>query len=322
MKVKKMKKFSFGSDPEFMIVQNDQLKSAIGILQHKESSEKIYGHKFYYDNVLAEIAIKPGNSSQEVVENTRQCLNILAKKIFPSHFQIKAAAEYPIKELKNNLARIAGCNPEWNVYSLTVIEPPKSVIGFMDGYYYFKSSFRTAGGHIHLGSELLNDPFEIFNVIRMMDLFIGIPSIFIDTDSTSKERRKAYGIAGSHRIPEEGNRLEYRPLGNFWFSSPEHVELIYDLCNFVLQFVENGGHKKFWSINEKLLDEQDPCVAHLCTGYNVNVLQKCINTCDKKQAAKFMLIVENYLPTELIKKIVKLSEKILPDPYKAWRLDV
>lgn len=317
-----MTKFTFGSDPEFMLFHKDQLKSAIGVLPVKESPEKISGHGFYCDNVLAEIAVKPASTKAESLEAIGESLSILSDLIKDYKFKVLAAAEYPAKELKGNLARLAGCNPEWSVYSLTVIEPPEKMVDFMDGYYYFKVPFRTAGGHIHLGSELFSDPLEIFNVIRMMDLFIGVPSIFMDTDPTSKERRKAYGVAGSHRVPEEGNRLEYRPLGNFWFSSPEHVELIYDLCSFVLQFVEDGGHQKFWSVNEELLDEQDPSVAHLCTGYDVNALQKCINTCDKKQAAKFMMVVENYLPAELTQRIVKFSGKPLPDPYETWSLDV
>lgn len=308
-----------------MLFSKDQLKSAIGILPLNVphgTPEKVRGHKFYCDNVLAEIAVKPANSKSESVENIRESLGILSELINDYQFKILAAADYPAKELKGNLARVAGCNPEWSVYSLTVIEPSEKIVDFMDGYYYFKVPFRTAGGHIHLGSELLGDPFEASNVIRMMDLFLGVPSIFLDTDITSKERRKAYGLAGSHRVPEEGNRLEYRPLGNFWFSSPQHVELIYDLCDFVLQFVENGNHQKFWSVNEDLLDEQDPSVAHICTGYDVKALQKCINTCDKKQAAKFMMIVENCLPLDLTRRIVGLSGTNLPDPYEAWGINV
>lgn len=318
-----MAKFTFGSDPEFMIVQDDQLKSSIDILSPKESPRKINGHGFYYDNVLAEIATKPGNNRTEVVENTRESLTTLAELIEPAHFEIMAASDYPAKELKCDQAKIAGCNPEWSVYTLQVIDPPERLVDFKDGYWYFKVPFRTAGGHIHLGSDTLDDILDVFNVIRMMDLFIGVPSIFMDTDPTSKDRRKAYGLAGSHRIPEDNcPRLEYRPLGNFWFSSPEHVELIYDLSDFVLNFVEKGGHQKFWAVNKDLLDHKDPSVAHTCTGYDVNALQKCINNCDKKQASKFMLVVGNYLPSNLYARIEKLSGVSLPNPYAAWGINV
>ena len=315
-----MEKFSFGNDPEYCLVQENQLKSAIGILSSKEHPKKIKGHRFYYDNVLAEIATKPGKNINDVLFNTQESLKILAELIHPLKFEIKAAMEYPAKELKCDQAKIAGCNPEWSVYTLDVIDPPEFLVDFKDGYLYFRGPLRTAGGHIHLGSELLSDSLPIFNVIRMMDLFIGIPSIFMDTDPTSKKRRTVYGLAGSHRIPEEGLRVEYRALGNFWLSSPEHVELIYDLSEFVLDFVGNEDHEKFWAIKEELLDDDDPSLAHICTGYDVAALQASINTCDKKQAAKFMMIVNNYLPSNLLTRITNLSGKDLPNPYDTWSL--
>jgi hypothetical protein len=313
-----MVKFTFGSDPEFFLEQKEEFKSAIGVLPPKESPKKINGHSFYFDNVLAEIAIKPADNRCEAIENIRESLKLLNDLISPNKFIIKASTNFPSFELTSKQARIAGCNAEWSVYTLKVIDPPARLIDCEDGYFYFKVPFRTAGGHIHLGADLLDDVFQMFNVLRMMDLFIGIPSVFMDTDPSSKSRRKAYGLAGSHRRPEEGSRVEYRPLSNFWFSSPEYAELIYDLSDFVLNFVAENGYKKFWEIDESLLERKDPSIAHICTGYDVKALQKSINTCDETQAAKFMMIVENYLPTDLFKKITKLSGKELPDPYKEW----
>lgn len=304
--------FKFGLDPEFIISQDNELKSAISILPSKENPIKKKEHKFYYDNVLAEIAVKPGNDKDEVINNIQEALKLFAEIISPAKFEIKAATEYPEEELRCDQAKIAGCNPEWSVYNLQVIEPPKKLIGFKNGYYYFKIPFRTAGGHIHLQSKLLEEPLNLFNVIRMMDLFIGIPSIFLDTDSSSASRRKAYGLAGSHRIPEdETGRLEYRPLSNFWLSSPDYVKLIYDLCEFVLYFVSSKECNKLWASDE--IDELG-----ICIGYDLSALQKSINNCDKNQAEKFMMIVENYLPVDLFKRIQNLSNKELPNPYIAW----
>ena len=152
----------------------------------------------------------------------------------------------------------------------------------------------------------------------MMDLFIGIPSLFMDTDPTSKERRKIYGHAGSHRMTDYG--FEYRSLGNFWFSTKEHVELIYDLVKFILHFVNEGDHKKFWSVNEKLLSGNDPSRAYTCIGYDAKALCKAINSCDKKQAEKFMIFIHNYLPDSLARKIDILSNKELPDIYDSWNI--
>lgn len=315
-----MAKFSFGSDPEMFISNSGDMKSAISLLPKKENAEEDEnGNSFYYDNVLAEMAIKPADSLDEGLTNTRNALISLASLINPNKFIIKASENFPSRELNCPEARIAGCNPEWDVYSLQVNEPPKNLIASVDGYLQFKNSFRSAGGHIHLGSERLLNPIEMFHVIKMMDLFIAIPSIFLDKDPSSKDRRKVYGKAGSHRMPEYG--LEYRVLGNFWLSSPELFSLIYNLTDFTLDFVEQEEVYRFWSVDESVLDSEDPSQAFNCFGYDVELLKKCINTCDKKQAEKFLLFIENYLPEELISEIHRLEKSQISDPYEAWNIN-
>jgi len=303
-------KFTFGTDPEFMIGRGDELISAISVLPRKESALSRAGSKFYYDNVLSEIAVKPGSNREEVVHNIRQALQQLAKLVKPAKFLVRASAKYPAKQLTHREARIAGCNPEWNVYTLKCVLPPEEIIS--------NTSFRTAGGHIHIGAEGLNNPVRAFDVVRMMDLFLGIPSLFLDKDQTSQERRKIYGHAGSHRATNYG--FEYRALGNFWFQSPKHVELIYDLTNFVLNFVEEGGHKKFWIVNENLLDGNDPSKAYRCTGYDAKALCRSINGSDKRQAEKFMMFIGNYLPHDLMQRVEEMSLQDMLDPYENWDL--
>lgn len=311
--------FTFGTDPEFMLTHHDELKSAIDILPKKEKAVIKNGHSYYFDNVLAEIAVKPAKNKDEAISNIRSALHGLARIIQPAKFIIQASANYPKKELNSLEAKIAGCNPEWNVYTLEQIFPPDEDVDLLDGYYQFKTPFRSAGGHIHIGCDRLQDPMEAFSVIRMMDLFLGIPSIFMDTDSSSKDRRSIYGHAGSHRTPDYG--LEYRALGNFWLSSPEHVALMYDLTSFVLGFVDQKIHERFWTVDEELLDDEDPSLAYSCFGYDVKMLRKAIDTCNKKEADKFMVFVSNYLPTQLLQEIEQLSGKALPDPYVAWDIE-
>jgi hypothetical protein len=322
--------FKFGLDPEFMLIHHnesslcDGLKSAIDILPNKDNAIVKNGHSFYFDNVLAEIAVKPSKNKDEAISNIRSALHNLAKIIKPAKFIIRASGNYPKKELNCADAKIAGCNSEWNVYSLQEEFPPDEHVDQMDGYYQFKTPFRSAGGHIHIGrhsnnSEHLHSPEEVFAVIKMMDLFLAIPSIFLDTDETSKNRRKIYGHAGTHRITDYG--LEYRSLGNFWLSSPEHVALIYDLTEFVINFVDQKKHEKFWSFDEELLDDDDPTLAYSCFGYDVNMLRDTINNCNKKEANKFMTFLSSYLPIELMTSIEKMSNKYLPDPYVAWSIE-
>jgi len=302
--------FTFGSDPEFMLFdKNYFLKSAIGILPKRVNAKSIAGNYFYYDNVLAEIAIQPSKSKEEAIKNFKKAILKLTNLIKPLKIEMLCAEDYPLKELKHEDARIAGCNPEWNAYTLQCMMPPEEVIS--------KTSFRTAGGHIHLGCEMLRDPFNIFASIRMMDLFIGIPSLFLDPDSSSKKRRKVYGHAGTHRITNYG--FEYRTLGNFWLSSPEFVGLVYDLCSFVLEFVKNKNHEKFWFVDEDLLDDEDPSLAHKCFDYDYKELINSINNCDKKKALKFMTFISHYLPPQLLKSINKLIDNKMPNPYISWQ---
>jgi hypothetical protein len=311
--------FTFGLDPEFFLIHHGELKSAIDILPKKEKSIIKNNHSYYFDNVLAEIAVNPSESKEDLICNVKSSLHGLAKVIQPAKFIIRASGNYPKKELNSFDAKIAGCNPEWDVYSLQQILPSDENVELLDGYYQFKTAFRSAGGHIHIGSNRLQDPLEVFSVIHMLDLFIGVPSILMDTDETSKDRRKIYGQAGSHRITDYG--LEYRVLSNFWLSSPEHVSLIYDLTSFVLKFVEQKNHKQFWKINEDLLDEEDSSLAYSCFGYDSKMLIKTINDCKKHNANKFISFIDDYLPNELLETIKKLSNKELPDPYITWEIN-
>lgn len=300
--------FSIGSDPEFFL-QKEKYKSAIGILPSRENAIKKNECLYYYDNVLAEAQLKPANSKNEFIKNIQNCLKGLISIINPYEISLISALNFPENELKDKDARIAACNPEWCAYSLTQNLAPQEII--------MNTPFRTAGGHIHLGCNLLHEGIFILNTIKMLDLFLGIPSILLDKDKTAKDRRKIYGLAGSHRIPNHG--VEYRTLGNFWLNSPELANFVYDVCNFVLNFVSEKGYEKFWSINEELLDADDPSLAYYCFGYDINLMRKAINNCDKKTANKFMLIVKNYWPDYITKTFDFLENKEF-NLYKEWNL--
>jgi len=292
--------FTFGSDPEFFLVQKGKFKSAIPFLPPKDNPLKRDGYAFYYDNVLAEAQVKPASNREEAVDNMRTCIQSLSAIVSPCKLVLQSAHNFPESELTDKDARIAGCSPEWCAYSLTQVLPPQEII--------MNTPFRTAGGHVHLGNNpIFENGFQILNVIRMLDLFLGIPSVILDSDKTSKARREVYGHAGTHRVPDHG--IEYRALSNYWLASPKLVRLVYDLSAFTVGFVESGHHEKYWCIDEDMLDDDDPSLAHRCFGYDPEALQKCINHCDKKMAEKFMMIVSNHLPSSLIERIDELRDK-------------
>lgn len=92
--------FSIGSDPEFVLLnRKKQPKSAIGVLPKKNFAKPIKGNTFYYDNVLAEIAIKPSFTKEEFLNNIRFCLRTLASIVAKQslRFDLKSSLNYPKK---------------------------------------------------------------------------------------------------------------------------------------------------------------------------------------------------------------------------------
>ena len=142
-----MGKFSFGSDPEMMVVdKKGNLKSAIGIVPGKklERYDLGGGHKAYYDNVLAECEIKPSYSPEEAVANFGDCIKRCANLIKPYRLVIQASATFPKKECEHPDALVFGCDAEYDAYDVLICQPPSLKEG---------NTFRSAGGHIHIGFD-------------------------------------------------------------------------------------------------------------------------------------------------------------------------
>jgi len=318
--------FTFGTDPEFMLAKDGAYYSAIGIVPGtKEDRHQLGKHEVFYDNVLAECAICPGGSKEETIENIGDCLAKYARLVSPYKIILQSAQKYPVKELKHKDAMEAGCDPETCAYTTKDLDLRATLGPLMK-----KSPLRTAGGHVHLGADVAKtsalDGYGDVSTVRMMDLFLGVPSIYIDHDRTSKERKQLYGQAGRFRSPKYG--IEYRSLGNFWLASPFLVSLIYDLCEFVLKFVEERRHEEWWEIDMAALDDDEnwnkpswrPGDAHTCHGYDAKELQNVINKMDKNKGKKFLDMIFNLLPKELQSDILEASEPVSYDPYEEWSL--
>lgn len=305
--------FTFGSDPEFMIVNDGKYYSAIGIIQgDAENRITVRGHQFYYDNVMAECAIKPGKTKREVIKNFRECLQIYAEMVRPYQLLPQAYQEYPLDQLEDPRARIAGCAKDCDAYTMEIKESPKEIIE--------ETNMRSCGGHIHLGSEVIGDGADLYRTLYMLDLFVGIPSLWLDKDPTSINRRKLYGQAGSHRVTNYG--VEYRSLGNFWLVSPDMVALIHDLCGFVLDFVKSGKATKWWLFDaEKFYASVHRADAWTCHDYDFVELCRCINTGDRTRAKKFMVKIRRLLPEGIVTELDRMTKIANGDFYENWQLD-
>jgi hypothetical protein len=323
--------FSFGTDPEFIIEDHEgNIRSAIDIIKNSKDRPIVKeGHRFYYDNVMAEFAIKPAFSKQEAVGHIRTALRYLTNML-PSGHQISPVSSriFPKTELKTQEAFKVGCKEEFCAYTLDTVdlsvEIPKEVKE-KEGHLYFCTNLRTAGGHVHAGAEVLTNESVRIMFIRMMDFFLGIPSIYMNQDESAKIRKQLYGKAGRYRKPNHG--AEYRSMGNYWLTSPQLVELVYDLTKFTTEFVAEEKHNDFWHVDVNRLqsddfwnNDGDPSNCHFCTGYDAAKKVEAINTMNPHLAQPLMDRVRDVLPSCIMEQIDAAIERPPTDLYRNWEL--
>jgi hypothetical protein len=234
---------TIGTDPEIMLEKDGKIVSAIPVFKGDkyDKTDLGDGYSVYYDNVLAETNVPPATDKQEFVDNCRNTLQRIARHIGSDYSLIARASYYfSIQECSHPAAMLAGCHPEFCAYEIKKCYPPQ-----------FVDTFRSAGGHIHVGREDYNDIDELecskhefligkasrVRTIRAMDMYVGLPLLLIDNSEASKLRKRLYGMAGRFRPTSYG--VEYRTPSNYWLSKPELAELVYDLTKFVFDAMIN-----------------------------------------------------------------------------------
>ena len=316
-----MPKFTFGTDPEFMLVdKKGNHISAIDVVPGNRNERHLHnGHEFFYDNVLAECAIKPGKTKEEAIENIREALTHYAELVQPYKLKAQAAWNYKPEQLTHEHAIEAGCSAEHCAYQIAVMEPLAAEEFLMGG------TLRTGGGHIHLGTTCFASiTLGSSWLTKVLDMFVGVPSIFIDKDPTSKERKVLYGQPGRYRPKDYG--LEYRTVGNFWLTSPKLVEIIYELCDCAIQFIEDENHLEWWSFDEDKINEKfwktngDVSSLQKCHAYDPEKLRQALTEMDEEAGQEYMEMILPYLPKSLRTKIDKASNRKEPDLYKEWKI--
>jgi len=223
-----MNKFTIGCDPEiFLKDENHNFKSVIGLLGgDKWVPRKLseVGHACLEDNVAVEFNIPPCSSFEQFKKEVQATMQMV-KEILPTnlHYDQSSAVSFPADELVCEKAWVFGCEPDFNAWTMEENPKPHSN----------DKNLRSAGGHIHVGSDLaIADPIA---VIRAMDLFLGVPSVNLDAGTL---RRELYGKAGAFRPKDYG--VEYRTLSNFWIFSDQLINWAYTGTQRALEFVQSG----------------------------------------------------------------------------------
>jgi hypothetical protein len=162
---------------------------------------------------------------------------------------------------------------------------------------------------------LANGPEPIFG-IYLLDLFLAVPSLWLDKDFTSVARRKLYGQCGRYRPKDYG--IEYRSLGNFWLQSPRLVSWIYDVCEFVVDQLDKGTD--LWFFDEEVYFESDnESDAFTCKAYDAEALKRAVDTGDREAAQPFFELAQSLMTPDLRDRMNCLMGKSF-DFYSEWKL--
>lgn len=230
--------FTIGSDPEFFLMEasSGKMISAIPFIRgtKEEPLPLPSGGGLQYDNVAVEFASPVATSAKEFVHKLASTIEETKSFLPPGHKLVALpSANFPEDQLQDEEACRFGCDPDYDAWVVDQNEPP-----FCEDI-----TFRSAGAHIHLGSNgddgnefLLTFKGRIATA-RTMDCLHGIIFTVLDNSPEAVARRQLYGKPGSHRPKEYG--IEYRALSNFWMRSPVTVMLVYYLAVDVLDIVRN-----------------------------------------------------------------------------------
>lgn len=260
----RVKNITIGSDPEVFLVDKitGDFIPAIGLIGGTKEEPKYissYGHALQEDNVAAEINIPPVQTADEFMKNVNICLDYI-REIIPGNLDISTSpsAEFKREHLNHPMAVAFGCDPDFNVYTKECNE----------GIHDSSSNIRTIGCHFHIGYD--NPAVSVSEKIVMaMDIFLGIPSIFLDDD---ENRRMTYGRAGTFRFCTYG--LEYRVLSGFILSDKKYVDWAFDGIYKAIDFVNSGKEvsKHYYNDIQNAINHSDKALAKIIMDiYKVNI---------------------------------------------------
>jgi len=277
-------KINIGCDPEFFFRRGKTIVGSEKVLP-KGGLESICGDVII-DGVQAELNPHYSFCIALLAKNIQTCLYSLNKslegtRIETDFSQVVKLSAADMRKLSEDSKKF-GCAPSKNDGTEHKIEVDAS-----------KYKYRSAGGHIHLGSRgdrevendvLRNDELQR-TTVQLLDLICGNTLVLLDRDKGNIERRKVYGKAGEYRTPKHG--LEYRTPSNFWLISYPMMALTFSLARFAVVVHYSGKAEEYL----KCVDRED--------------IKKAINEND------FDLALENFKKiSALLDRDCKLSDDL------------
>ena len=210
-----MSNITIGCDPElFLRDPSGVFVSAHDLIPgDKMNPHPVPRGAIQVDGVSAEFNIEPATTTDEFVGNISTVMATMEAKIKEMRpdlqFAIEPTATFT-EEYFASLpmsAKLLGCSPDFNAYTMAPNDPPHT-----------DQPFRTGAGHVHVGWGSGFDGPEHFSnccqLVKQLDCVLFIQSLAWDSDD---RRRSLYGNIGAFRSKPYG--LEYRPLSNAFLKS-------------------------------------------------------------------------------------------------------
>lgn len=226
---------TFGSDPELFITDPDKniiAAHSVGIPYLDKIKETPNG-KYFRDGWALELNPKPSTDYNELFNNIKGTLK-QALSDLPENYGVSSV---PCTFIDLDLLKDApddvkefGCNPAYDAYKLVVTRPEVNAKTF---------PMRSLSGHLHFsGLPWLKDTDTYPTIIKLLDLYVGLPISIIFSRPEQYQRRAFYGKAGEFRPQNYTNGemgLEYRTLDAQILNHYPIFKLALDSSEWVMQ---------------------------------------------------------------------------------------
>lgn len=234
MRGRKIENVTIGSDFELFLFDNN-IKEVINAKPYIKGS-KNFPYNFdktsefwctSLDNILAEMNIPPVTNEKDFDAYVEKAINYVESNL-PENIVTLAQPAMYIKEefLNTEESKQFGCTPSYNAYTLSENPQPNGQ----------ETNLRTGAFHIHMKYD--NMDFEVSaELIKILDLFLGIPSLIIEP---ANDRRKLYGTPGEFRFSKD-KTTEYRVLSNYFSKNSKLRTWVFKNTMKGIEFFNNSG---------------------------------------------------------------------------------
>jgi hypothetical protein len=262
-----------GINSSFIITQfDDLLKPKFYI----DKFNNLFEHFITYDTYRVKYEVESVNE-YDLSEKLNLFINDFNKKLSDVNSEISNKKHYEIDDNFDNIEHVLH-----NAYDF---DRNKSK----------NSNFVITNGFVKISDDMFLDKNNVRVFVYLLDLFLGIPSLFIDNDPSQIIRRLYYK---SGDYTKYQNTIEYKLLSNDWMFDPSKIKFVYRIIDFCFNFLKEEKYEKFYEVADDFV---------YIYGYDFNEVIKIIDKLKLNDAEKYMRFISNFLPENLCKDLEKIK---------------